>query len=117
MNDALLDEMKLAFRTLNLKPIRRCFFLHEDGVDYACPVVCLAIHRGVTEKSDPDLANDEAANIALEWASKTFGEDFIWGLLSAWEGQEKVKDDPDYLRGYELGIEAAQLLSPRDPVA
>jgi hypothetical protein len=115
VNEQLLAEIKLAYQTLNLVPIRKFFCLHEEGVDYACPIVCLAVHRGVTEKGDSDLAKDETANIALEWASRTFGEDFIWGLISAWEGLGKIKTDPDYLRGYDLGVEAALQLSPRDP--
>ena len=115
MNNALLAELTFAYQSQTLVPIRGCFFLHENGVDYACPIVCLTIHRGVTEKSDPGLANDDAANTALEWALKTFGDDFIWGLISAWDGHERIKDDLEYLNGYALGEAAAQQLNPRDP--
>ncbi len=114
MNDALLDEIKVAYQAQNLVPIRRCFFRQENGVDYACPITCLAIHRGVATKDDSDLAKDKADNLALEWASQTFGEDFIWGVISAWDGQEMVKDDPEYLDGYALGLAAVEQLCPRD---
>jgi hypothetical protein len=117
VNDGILEEIKLAYQTQTLVPIKRRFLFHEGGVDYACPVVCLTVHRGIAEKTDPELAMDKASNMALEWASKTFGEDFIWGFMSAWDGQEMVKADSDYLRGYDLGIEAVQQLRPRDPPA
>jgi hypothetical protein len=113
MHDTLLEEIKSSFLSERLKPIRRCFFLQDEGDEYACVVVALAIHRGVTDRSDSALAKDEAANIALEWASNVFGEDFIWGLLSAWDGQTQVKDDPSYLAGYELGLDAVTLFPPR----
>ena len=115
MNDDLLETIKLAFETASFVPIRRCFFLREGSINFACPIVTLAVYRGVTDKNDPNLGNDEAANIALEWASSVFGEEFIWGLLSAWDAEKKVKNEPDFNAGYDLGLEAAKTLMPHDP--
>ena len=115
MTDSLLEEIKAAYQTL--KPIRRCFFLHERGIDYGCVVVALAVHRGVTDKRDPALVKDEAENTCLEWASSVFGEDFVWGVISAWDGEKQVKDEPDFLAGYTIGLEAAKQLLPREPPA
>jgi len=115
MNDALLEEMKLAYQSQNLRPIRGFFSLHEKGVDYVCPFVALAIYRGQMKKSDPDIEIDGGANTALDWAATTFGEDFAIGFLGGFDGHELAKIDPDYLRGHELGVAAAQQLTPRDP--
>ncbi len=112
MNE-ILEEINAAFQTI--KPIRRAFAIHKNGVNYACVVVALAIHRGVAKSHDPDLAKDDAANNCLDWASQVFGEDFIWGVISAWDGEGEVKNDADYLRGYALGSEAVKRLCPRDP--
>lgn len=39
MNDTLLEEIKAAFRSRKLQPIRRLFFLADDSGDFACPLV------------------------------------------------------------------------------
>lgn len=117
MNDALLDEFKAAFQSQNLKPIRRAFCLHEEGVDFACPLVALALHRGQVDRADPGIEIDGGANTALEWAAQTFGEDFTIGFLDGFDGQKQAKPDHDYVEGHDLGVAAAQQLSPRDPVA
>ena len=109
-----MTRSRLAYQAQNLVPIRRCFFRQENGVDYACCITCLAIHRGVAKKTILIWLTDRADNIALEWASQTFGEDYIWGVISAWDGQEMVKDDPEYLDGYALGLAAVEQLCPRD---
>jgi len=115
MNEALIEEIKTAYEKLGIAPIRRCYYLHEEGGDSACPLVALALFHGVVEKDDPGIELDDGLNVCLEWGSNFLGEDFTWGLMSAWDGHEKIKDDPDYLRGYTLGLAAAQQLSPRDP--
>jgi len=117
MNDALLEEIKLAYQTQNLKPIRRFFFLHDPEGDFACPLVALAIHRGQVDKSDPDVAIDGGANAGLEAAAKTFGEDWAIGFLDGFDGQGQPRNSLDYAEGHALGVEAARLLSPRDPPA
>lgn len=115
MNDALLEEIKLAYQTQKLQPIRRFFFLHDKEGDFACPFVALALHRGLVDKADPDVAIDGGANAALEAAAKSFGDDWTIGFLDGFDGQEQVKTDPDYVAGHALGLEAAKQLVPRDP--
>jgi hypothetical protein len=81
MNDAtLLDEIKAAYRTQHLVPVRNKFFFEADGVAYACPLVALAVHRGAVGRADPDLALHGAANPALDWAAGEFGDSWAWGL-------------------------------------
>ncbi len=115
MNLLLLQEISLAYQTQNLRPIRRFFFLHDESGDFACPLVALAIYRGQVDRTDPGIGLDGGANTALEWVARTFGEDFAIGLLDGFDGQEQAKDDPDYLRGYDLGVAAALQLNPREP--
>jgi hypothetical protein len=117
MNDTLLEEIKLAYQAQNLKPIRRLFFLHDEGGDFACPLVAIALHRGLVDRTDPDIAIDGGANAALEAAARLFGEAWTIGFLDGFDGQTQAKTDTDYLRGHALGLEAARQLSPRDPPA
>ena len=114
MNDALLDEMVAAFAD-DLRPIRRFFCLHEEGVTWVCPLVAIAIRRGVVDRADPGIEIDGGANAALDWASDLWGFDLVVGILDGFDGREPAKTDPDYLDGHELGVAAAQQLSPRDP--
>lgn len=115
MKNELLAEIVAAYQTQNFKPIRRMFCVHEKGVDHVCPLVALAIHRGVVDRADPSIEIDGGANAALDWAAKTFGEEFTIGLLDGFDGQVQAKTDPDYVDGHELGVAAATQLLPRDP--
>jgi hypothetical protein len=117
VNDALVQEIRLAYQSQKLQPIRRFFFLHDDSGDFACPLLALAVYRGQVDRADPRIELDGGANPALEWAAQTFGEAFAIGLLDGFDGQQQAKDDPDpdYLRGYALGVAAALQLNPRDP--
>lgn len=115
MNEPLLLEIRLAFQTQNLVPIRKFFCLHEGGVDFACPLVALALHRGQVDRADPGIELDGGANAALAAAAKAFGEDWTIGFLDGFDAMTKAKDTPDYLAGHALGLEAAQQLSPCDP--
>lgn len=118
MNDALLEEIKLAYQTQKLQPIRRFFLLHDEQGDFACPLVAWALHLGQVDRSDPRVALDGGANAALEMAAKAFGEDWTVGFLDGFDGQEPAKHHhPDYVAGHALGVEAARQLSPRDPPA
>lgn len=114
MNDALLEEIKLAYLAQKLQPVRLLFFLHDGSGDLACPLVALAIHRGLVDRADPGVAIDGGANVALEAAAKAFGEDWTIGFLDGFDGQEQAKNDPDYVAGHALGLEAARQLAPRD---
>lgn len=113
--NALLQEIVLAFQTQKLQPIRRRFCLHEGGVTFACPLVALAIHRGMVGRTDPGIEIDGGANLALDWAAGTFGEDFTVGVLDGFDGRRKAKADLDYVEGHDLGVAVARQLSPRDP--
>ena len=62
MKNDLLAEIVAAYQTQNLKPIRRMFCVHEKGVDHVCPLVALAIHRGVVDRADPAIEIDGGAN-------------------------------------------------------
>jgi hypothetical protein len=117
MNDTLLEEIKTAFRSRKLQPIRRLFFLNDESGDFACPLVAIALHRGLVDRTDPDIAIDGGANAALEAAARIFGEAWTIGFLDGFDGQVQAKTDNDYLRGHALGLEAARQLSPRDPPA
>lgn len=114
MNDALLDEMVAAFAD-DLRPIRRFFCLHEEGVTWVCPLVALAIRRGVVDRADPEIEIDGGANAALEWAAIQWGEDFVIGLLDGFDGRGLAKTVLEYVDGHALGVKAAQQLLPRDP--
>lgn len=115
MRDELFAEIMAAYQRQDFKPIRRMFCIHEMGVDHVCPLVALAVHRGVVDRADPAIEIDGGANSALDWAAHLWGDDFVIGLLDGWDGQEQAKPDSDYLDGHELGVAAAQQLSPRDP--
>jgi hypothetical protein len=67
MNDTLLTEIIAAFQSQNLRPIRRIFFLHDEGGDFTCPLVAVLLHRELVDRSDPDVAVDGGANAALEY--------------------------------------------------
>ena len=114
-DDLLLAEIKLAYQSQGLRPIRRMFCLHEKGVDHVCPLVALAVHRGVVDRADPAIEIDGGANAALDWAANLWGEDFVIGLLDGWDAQNIGKAEQEYLDGYGLGHAAAQQLSPPDP--
>jgi hypothetical protein len=115
MNNALLAEIRLAYLTQNLRPIRRFFCVHDQDGDFACPLVALAIHHGFVERSDPGIEIDGGANVALDWAARTFGEDWTIGFLDGFDGQQESKPDQEYLDGYALGLAAALQLCPCDP--
>jgi hypothetical protein len=112
MNRQLLDEIKTAFKAHSLRPIRRRFFMHGRRYDSACPLVALAIHRGVVDRSDPAVARDAADNPVVEWAAKTFGEEWSWGLCDGFDGQTERINDPPYLDGYAFGRALALEILP-----
>jgi len=115
VNTSLLVEIVTAYEMQGFKPIRRIFTLHEKGIEHVCPIVALAVHRGVVDRADPAIQIDGGANAALEWAAGQWGESFVIGLLDGFDGQEQARPDPFYLEGHELGVAAAQQLAPRDP--
>lgn len=108
--DKLLEETLLAYDAKQLRPMRGTFF--KDG--FACPIVALALHRGVVSRDDPDLSLERAANPAFDWACEEFGEDFTFGLLDGFDGKPAKCSDPLYLDGFSLGEKTAVLLFSGD---
>jgi hypothetical protein len=106
----LLPEIRDAYEALGLRPIRRHFYIHDQGGDFACPLVALALHRGVTDRDDPDLARDDGFNLAVEWAAQQFGESWVIGFLDGFDGDPQNHVDPAYLSGCRLGALAAEQL-------
>jgi hypothetical protein len=120
--DELLDEIKLAYKVHRLRPIRGFFFITRENSEFACPLAALAIHRGIMDGVRPGFefaggAVDAGAIVTVEWAVKTFGNEWVMGFLDGFEGQT-LADGPvkttDYLQGYNLGLEAAKQLIPHD---
>ena len=93
------DEIKTAYQVQNLRPIRG-FFLRND---FACPIVALAIHRGVVKRDDPI-----ADGVALQWAVETFGRGWVKGFLDGFDGQTRSIDDPAYPNGFAVGNRLVQ---------
>jgi hypothetical protein len=113
MNDALLDEIRLAYQAHNLRPLRETFFYHGKRLDYACPLTALAIHRGAVDRADPGLELDQATNPVFDWACKEFGLGWVWGFLDGFDGRPVALDDPAYREGHALGVSAGTLIVPR----
>ena len=103
----LLTEIRDAYEALGLRPIRRHFFIHDQGGDFACPLVALALRRGVTDRDDPDLARDDGFNLAVKWASQQFGEEWVIGFLDSFDGDPQNRVDPAYLDGSRFGATVA----------
>jgi hypothetical protein len=103
-----LDEIKAAYRTQNLRPVKGFFFVPGKRVDLACPFVALALHRNAVARDDSDLARNDRANVALEWAAQTFGKSWAIGMLDGFDCQEPASVDPDYMMGYGFGRTLAQ---------
>lgn len=106
----LLAEIRDAYQALGLRPIRGHFFIPDQGGDLACPLVALALRRGVTDRDDPDLARDDGFNLAVEWAAQQFGEDWVIGFLDGFDGDPQKRVDPAYLGGSSLGALVAEQL-------
>ena len=113
-NQELLDEIKAAYRVHRLRPIRGFFFQARKRYALACPLVALAIYRGVVDRNDPEIAKDAADNRAVEWGAQTFGEEWSWGFVDGFDRHTEKIDDPDYLEGYNFGAALAQEILPGD---
>jgi hypothetical protein len=112
MNQALLDEIRLAFRAHNLRPFRETFFYHGTRFNYACPLTALAIHRGVVNKADPGLELDQATNPAFAWACREFGREWVGGFLDGIDRRQPALDDPAYRAGHVSGAAVARQVFP-----
>ena len=110
MNNSLLEEIQAAYDAHNIEPIR-CIYFHV-GLGYACPLAALAIHRGIVNKSDPNLELDGDDNPALAWACDEFGDDWAEGFLNGFDGDERSRSEPSYLAGYDFGELTLENLFP-----
>jgi hypothetical protein len=108
----LIDEIKTAYKLHGLRPMRGLFFWPGKRYDFACPLVALAIHRGVVKRDDPDLARDDAANAAVEWAAQTLGEEWTLGFLDGFDRQSKRLDNREYDDGFDIGVALAYDILP-----
>lgn len=105
----LLEEILGSFDAQQLCPTRGTFFREPSS---SCPLVALAVNRGMVRRDDPDLSLEQAANPAFDWACDEFGEDFVFGLLDGFDGKAANRTDSLYLDGFRLGEKAAALLLP-----
>lgn len=107
----LLRETIAAYDAQHLRPTRGTFFTPEG---FACPLVALALYRGVVSRGHPDLSLERAANPAFDWACTELGEDFTFGLLDGFDGKPANRAGSLYLDGFGLGTALAKLLLPAD---
>lgn len=63
MNDftTMIDEIKAAYLTHGLRPIKEHFFVADQGGDQACPLVALTLYRAVADRTDPDWCTSRDA--------------------------------------------------------
>jgi hypothetical protein len=108
MNDALLDEIRLAYQAHNLRPFRDSFFHHGKRLDYACPLTALALHRGAVDRADPALELDQTTNPVFDWACREFSLGWVWGFLDGFDGRPVALDDPAYVDGHAFGTSVAR---------
>jgi hypothetical protein len=113
----LLDDIKTAYKANGLRPIQGSFYIRRGNHDFACPLTALAISQGFMRGVMPGFefeggAVDAGAVETMDWSVQTFGEVWTTGFLDGFDGKEQIKDDPDYLRGHKLGVEAAMQLLP-----
>jgi hypothetical protein len=112
MNEqALLAEIKVAYKAQRLRPLRGFWFIHRKRYDLACPVVALALHRGVVNRDDPDRLEKDCAAVG-EWASAVFGRKWAQGFMDGFDRQTEREDAPEYLKAYGLGVALAQDILP-----
>jgi hypothetical protein len=109
----LLAEIKLAYKTHGLRPIHGFFFIRRGDYTFACPLVALAISRGIMEGVEPGFefiggALDAGSIEAIEWASQQFGEEWVTGFLAGFDGQDESSNDEKYVEGYGFGEALAQ---------
>jgi hypothetical protein len=113
MTQELLAEIKAAYASLGMRPIRDHYYVHDAEADYGCPMTVLAIHRGVVDRSNPKYLEKNAASIH-EWACKEFSDFWVQGFLSGYHrGEYKVTPRPSlYCDGYDFGLLVAQEILP-----
>jgi hypothetical protein len=107
----LLAEIKAAYKAQRLRPLRGFWFIHRRRYDLACPMVALALHRGVVTRDDPDRLEKDCAAVG-EWASAVFGTRWVQGFMDGFDRQTEGDDSPEYLGAYGLGAALAEDILP-----
>jgi hypothetical protein len=115
----LLAEIKLAYKTHRLRPIHGFFYIRRGDCTFACPLVALAIHRGIMDGVEPGFefhggALDAGSIEAIEWAAAHFGEKWVTGFLAGFDRQDESSNDEKYLEGYGFGEVLAQEILPNE---
>lgn len=110
---ALMAEIKTAYASLAMRPIRDNYYVHDDEGDYGCPMTVLALSRGVVDRSNPEYLEKSGASIS-EWACKEFSNLWVQGFLSGYDrGEYKATSRPPlYCDGYDFGKRLAREILP-----
>ena len=116
MNTELLAEIKLAYKTHGLRPIRGFFFIRRGNNNFACPLVALAIHRGIMNGVEPGFEFEGGAVDAgsIEAIAKQFGDQWVKGFLAGFDGQPVGDSDDKYQEGFGFGEVLAQEILPNE---
>jgi hypothetical protein len=112
MNQQLLAEIKGAYKALRLRPIRGFFFIHRKRYDLACPMVALALARGIVNRDDPDRLEKGDFTPVLEKFATEFSMPWVRGFSDGVDRQCQSSFDSKYLSGYEFGGRVAQEILP-----
>jgi hypothetical protein len=110
-NQELLEEIKMAYRVHRLRPIRGFWFIHRKRYDFACPMLALALSRGIVDRADPDRLEKDATAVC-EWASSVFGNLWLQGFFDGFDRQTEKDNASEYLKGYSLGTALANDILP-----
>jgi len=106
----LLDEIKLAYASLAMRPLRGTTYKHDKPCDYGCPLTALCLYRGGIDRSNPKYLEQTAASIH-EWACNEFSDRWVKGFLHGFHyGEGKASSHPLYREGYECGELVAQAI-------
>ena len=112
MNEQLLAEIKGAYKALRLRPVRGFFFIHRKRYDLACPMVALALSRGIVSRADPDRLEKGDFTPVLEKFASEFTMSWVCGFSDGFDRQSQRSFDPEYLSGYEFGERVALEILP-----
>ena len=110
MNDDLIAEIKAAYHTHKLVPVRGYFYLPDD---LACPLMALALSYGIVNRNDPDICGADACAV-VEWSAQHFGEQETRGFLDGFDRLPERTSDEAYLTAYTFGQRVAQEIVPVD---
>jgi hypothetical protein len=112
MNEQLLAEIKEAYKALRLRPVRGFFFIHRKRYDLACPMVALALSRGIVSRADPDRLEKGDFTPVLKKFATEFTMPWVCGFSDGFDRQSQRSFDLNYLIGYEFGERVALEILP-----